>query len=359
MSIHFHPLTIKEIKKETADCISVKFEVPESLKEIFHFHHGQNITIKASVDGKELRRSYSICSAPYENELRVAIKKKEQGWFSAWAHKNFKPGQALEVLPPTGRFYTEVQPGQKKKYIAFAAGSGITPTISIIKSVLHAEPQSSFTLVYGNRNSASIIFKEELEGLKNKYMDRFSLINILSREKTDTPLFSGRINVEKLGQLKKIIAWNTADEIFLCGPEEMIFNIRDYLEQNRIEKKKIHFELFTTPDQNRPGVIPHEIEQEISATSCLVTVKLDGRNFDFELDFNKESILDAALAHGLDLPFSCKGGVCGSCRALLLEGKVDMDANYALEPEEVAAGFILTCQSHPRTGRISVDYDLR
>ena len=329
------------------------------MKEIGRVQQGQKITSKASVDGKEMRRSYSICSAPYENELRVAIKKKEQGWFSAWAHKNLRPGQTLEVLPPTGRFYTEVHPDQRKKYIAFAVGSGITPTISIIKSVLHTEPQSTFTLVYGNRNSASIIFKEELEALKNKYMDRFNLVNILSREKTDTPLFCGRINVEKLEQLKKIIAWNTADEIFLCGPEEMIFSIRDYLEQNRIERKKIHFELFTTPDQDRPAAISQENAREISAAKSLVTVKLDGRAFDFELAFDKESILDAALAQGLDLPFSCKGGVCGSCRALLLEGKVDMDANYALEPEEVAAGYILTCQSHPRTRRISVDYDKR
>ncbi|PWU01045.1 MAG: phenylacetate-CoA oxygenase/reductase subunit PaaK [Bacteroidetes bacterium] len=359
MSIHFHRLTIKQIKKETSDCVSVLFEVPENLKEIFGFTQGQNITLRTFQNGQELRRSYSICAAPHENELRVAVKKMDNGQFSSWANTELKAGDIIEVLPPTGRFYTELNPANKKKYAAFAAGSGITPIISIIKSVLRNEPHSEFTLIYGNKSISSIIFKEEIEAIKNKYINRFNPVFILSRETTDAPLFNGRIDTKKLSELSKIFNWKSFDEFFLCGPEQMIFSVQIWLEQQGIEKKKIHFELFTTPDQTTVRSNRKLDSSTKSAPASQVTIKLDGRSFDFDLAFEDEGILDAALKQGADLPFACKGGVCGTCRARLLEGKVEMDVNYALEPEEVAAGFILTCQSHPMTSKVVVDYDAR
>ena len=359
MSIHFHRLAIKQIKKETPDCISVLFDVPDNLKEIFQFRHGQNITLRVFQNGNELRRSYSICAAPHENELKVAVKQMDNGQFSTWANNELKEGDVIEVLPPTGRFYTELNSANKKKYAAFAVGSGITPIISIIKSVLRHEPQSEFTLVYGNKSISTIIFKEELEAIKNKYMDRFNPVFILSREKTDAPLFTGRIDPEKMDRLSKIFNWKSFDEFFVCGPEQMIFGVQNWLEQQGIEKKKIHFELFTTPDQTTARATRKVTIATQSGPTSKITIKLDGRSFDFDLAFDEEGILDAALKQGADLPFACKGGVCGTCRARLLEGKVEMDVNYALEPEEVAAGFILTCQSHPISPKVVVDYDAR
>ncbi|HQW92621.1 MAG TPA: FAD-binding oxidoreductase, partial [Ferruginibacter sp.] len=249
MAVHFHKLRVKEVRHETPECVSIAFAVPESLQHEFIFEPGQNITIKKDFDGEEVRRSYSICTAPFENELRVAVKKVEGGKFSRFANTDLQAGDELDVLPPTGKFNTRLQAQNKKQYLAFAAGSGITPVISIIKTTLQAEPASRFTLVFGNRGRSSIIFFEELEGLKNKYLDRFNFINILSREKTDAPLNSGRIDHDKLTELKKLVDYKNTDEFFICGPEEMIFCVKDFLETGGIDKKKIHFELFTTPGQ--------------------------------------------------------------------------------------------------------------
>ncbi len=361
MATHFHKLTIRDIRKETAECISVVFDIPEELQEVYRFRHGQNITLKSIVNGEELRRSYSICSSPDDHELRVAIKKMADGRFSSWANDTLKKGDIVEVLPPTGKFYTELDPAQSKSYLAFAAGSGITPILSIIKTTLLTEPHSQFTLVYGNRNRSSIIFKEQLEALKNRYMNRFALYHILSREKTDAAINHGRIDQQKCVELsKKLIDLQQVDEIFVCGPEEMIFAVKDWLEQQGIEKKKVHFELFTTPGQKTgSGPSSTTAKTEHAGKTSRITVKLDGIAFDFDLPFNGEPILDAALQQGADLPFACKGGVCATCRAKLVEGRVDMDTNYALEPDELEKGFILTCQSHPRSDKVIVDFDAR
>ncbi len=371
MSIHFHPLVIKEVRRETADCVSVSFKIPGELKEDFIFKQGQSLTMRTYVNGEEVRRTYSICSCPLDQEWRVAIKRVEGGLFSNFANTQLQQGDTLDVMPPVGKFYVELDPSNKKNYLAFAAGSGITPVLSIIKTSLRIEPHSTFTLVYGNRSRSSIIFFEELEGLKNKYIGRFNFINILSRERTDAPVNFGRINQEKLTQMAMLVDYPSFHEIFICGPEEMIFDVKDYLEERGIDKKKIHFELFTTPGQMQPAVGSRQsavgsrqsaVGSRQSAAGPLsnITVKLDGRAFDFILALNSDiSLLDAALKEGADLPFACKGGVCCTCKARLLEGEVSMDVHWGLEEEEVEKGYILTCQSHPKTGKVVVDFDIK
>ena len=362
MATHFHQLEVKDIRPETASCISVSFIIPPFLKKEFSFTQGQNITIKIIIAGQELRRSYSVCSSPLEDELTIAIKKISGGKFSDWANSNLKKGALLDVLPPTGKFYTELNTANKKNYIAFAAGSGITPILSIIKTTLSTEPGSSFTLVYGNRNRGSIIFKEELEGLKNKYISRFIIHHILSREKTETLLYNGRIDAAKCESVfSRLIDINNCDEFFLCGPEEMIFSLKTYFEQKGIEQKKIHFELFTTPGQKQALAARQEPGAENSFTDKIskITIKSDGISADFDLPYNGEAILNAATKLGIDLPFACKGGVCATCRAKLITGDVMMDNNYALEPEEIKNGSILTCQSHPRSERVVIDFDVK
>jgi len=360
MAVHFHSLKVKKIKKETPDCVSLVFDVPASLKEEFRYEQGQNITLKKIIGGEELRRSYSICASPFENELKVAVKKLEGGKFSAFANEELKEGDELDVLPPTGKFNTRLDPSNRKNYLAFVAGSGITPVLSIIKTTLQTEPGSSFTLVYGNRSRASIVFFEELEGLKNRYLERFNFINVLSREKTDAPLNFGRIDENKLAELSKMIRYENMDDFFVCGPEEMIFCVKDFLEKTGVEKKKIHFELFSTPGQKKLAVSSRQSAVGDSGPKSKITIKLDGRSFDFDLPFSSEtSILDAALKQGADLPFACKGGVCCTCKARLLEGEVDMDVNWGLEHEEVEQGYILTCQSHPKTEKVVVDFDVK
>jgi ring-1,2-phenylacetyl-CoA epoxidase subunit PaaE len=338
----------------------VSFEIPEEIKEQFAFKQGQSLTMRTFLNDEEIRRTYSICSSPLEKEWRVAIKKQEGGLFSSFANEKLEAGDELEVMPPVGKFYTELNPANKKIYIAFAAGSGITPVISIIKTVLTMEPNSQFILVYGNRNKNSIIFKEELEGLKDKFIDRFSLIHILSRERTDAPVNSGRIDADKLQALGKLINYKNADEFFICGPEEMIFSVKNYLENSGIDKKKIHFELFTTPGEDRKAKKTfYKSEARSAGTKSKISIKLDGRSFDFDLGMNDEPILDAALKQGADLPFACKGGVCTTCKAKLIEGEVDMEVHWGLEEHEVEQGYILTCQSHPRSEKVVIDFDIK
>lgn len=358
MSIHFHPLTISDIRTETRDCVSIAFEIPDELKEVYRFREGQTLTLRTQIDGEEIRRSYSICSAPLEKELRIAVKSVAGGKFSNFANTQLKKGDQIDVLPPTGKFYTKLDPASAKEYLAFAAGSGITPIISIIKTILAEEPQSRFTLIYGNRNRASIIFREQLEALKNLYMDRFRLIHILSREKTDAAIHHGRIDSEKCETLgKTLLNWNQIDTCFLCGPADMIFTIRDFLEEKGVPAGAIHFELFTTPGKSSPSVTLIESTTLEEGLVASVTIKMDGRSFEIPIAYQGMAILDAALQAGADLPYACKGGVCCTCRAKLLEGTVEMDTNYALEPEELKAGYILTCQSHPRSQRLLIDFD--
>ncbi len=358
MAVHFQKLKIKSIKKETSDCVSISFSIPDELLKLYEFKEGQNITIKKQIGKEEIRRSYSICAAPFEKELRVAVKKIPGGLFSQFAYDELKPGDSLDVLPPTGKFNAKLQTEDKGNYLAIAAGSGITPIISIIKHTLQTKQESSFTLIYGNRDRNSIIFFDELEGLKNKFMNRFNFINILSRERTDAEIFYGRIDENKLETLGKLLTYKNFNQVYLCGPEELIFTARDFLQKNEVPVTNIHFELFTAPGQKK-SIANTVTAAEDSGPKSNITIKLDGRSFDFDLSFNSISILDAALQQGADLPFACKGGVCATCRAKLVEGEVDMDVNYALEPEEVEQGFILTCQSHPRSNKVLVDFDVK
>ena len=359
MSIHFHKLVIKEIRRETHECVSVAFEMPEEKKKDFLFKQGQSLTMRTFIDGEEVRRTYSLCTSPLDNEWRVAIKKQEGGLFSGVANERLKKGDWLEVMQPVGRFYTELNPANKKTYTAFAAGSGITPVISIIKTTLRTEPKSQFTLVYGNRNKNSIIFKEELEALKDKFIDRFRVIYILSRERTETPINEGRIDTKKLIALRRILNYESTDEFFICGPEEMIFCVKDFLGENNVDIKKIHFELFTTPGETRASLARKSTGKKEEGPSSKISVKLDGISFDFDLGLNAESILEAALKQGADLPFSCKGGVCCTCKARLVEGKVEMEVHWGLEQEEIDEGYILTCQSHPKTDKVVIDFDIK
>jgi ring-1,2-phenylacetyl-CoA epoxidase subunit PaaE len=354
----FHPLTIKEIRRETPECVSIAFDIPEHLKEQYRFEAGQNITLKLNLGDEEVRRSYSICSSPNEDELRVAVKQIEGGKFSGHANSLLKVGDVVYVLPPTGKFNTKLSSTNAKHYLAFAAGSGITPVISIIKTIFDTEPDSFFTLVYGNRSRNSIIFKEQLEAIKNKNMSRFMLHHILSREQTDAPVNHGRIDKEKCELLSKyLIDISNMDHIFLCGPEEMIFSIRDWLLEKNYPKEKIHFELFTVPGEKSSAGKLHTAAHE--GETSRITIKIDGISLPFNMPFEGPSILDGAIQQGADLPFSCKGGVCATCRAKLVSGEVEMDTNYALEEEELAAGFILTCQAHPRSGEVFIDFDAK
>jgi ring-1,2-phenylacetyl-CoA epoxidase subunit PaaE len=359
MSAQFHSLTIKEIKKETADCVSISFQIPENLKEIFTYTAGQNIIIKKTINDIEVRRSYSICSAPFENELRIAIKKVPNGKFSTYANEVMQAGEALQVLSPTGKFSAKINTTATKNYVAFAAGSGITPILSIIKNTLTQYPESNFTLVYGNKSRASIIFFDALEALKNTYLQRLTIIHILSKEKTDASINFGRINLEKLTILQKIIQFNSISEYFICGPQEMIFTTKDFLNTLGVNNINIHFELFTTEKKiNTTGVEEKNIVKDPSTQSD-ITIQADGRSFDFKLGFNENNILDAALQQGADLPYACKGGVCCTCKAKLIAGEVKMDVHWGLEDEEIEQGFILTCQARPISKVVVIDFDVK
>lgn len=358
--IHFHSLVVKKIQQETEDCISIAFHVPENLIELFQFKQGQSLTVRKIIGMEEVRRTYSICSSPFDNELKVAVKKVEGGVFSTWANEELKEGDYLDVMPPVGKFYTDLDPSQHKNYVAFVAGSGITPVLSIIKTTLLTEAKSSFTLVYGNRNKNSIIFKEELEALKDKFINRFRIYHILSREQTDVEINNGKIDIEKLETLfSKLIDLKKCDEFFLCGPEEMIFCIKGFLQARSVPADKIHFELFTIPGQKQKTRNKKQETKITTGPLSKVTVKVDGVSFDFDLGYHTESILDAALKQGADLPYACKGGVCTTCKARITEGKVEMDVNWSLEPDEIEKGFVLTCQSHPISDRVKVDFDVK
>ena len=360
-ALKFHPLTVIDVRPETADCVSVSVAIPAELQDAFRFQPGQYLTFRMNMDGAEIRRSYSICSSPNDGEVRVAIKKVEQGKFSTYANDTLKKGDMLEVMPPMGKFTTKQSDGGHKEYLAFAAGSGITPIMSIMKSVLEEEPNSRFTLIYGNRSKNSIIFREAIEALKNKYMQRLRLYYILSREYVDIPLFSGRINVAKCKEFcNSLIDLSTIDEAFLCGPEDMILSVRQELIDSGMASEQVHIELFTSPDQPKAAHEKWATEHSTDkGPMSRVSVTLDGTTVDMDVSFNDETILDAALRHGMDLPYACKGGVCCTCRARVMEGEVEMEVNYSLEHDEIEKGFVLTCQSHPRTERVIIDFDQR
>ena len=357
----FYSLKVKEVRPETSDCVSVALEVPDELKELFRFAPGQYLTFKKHLKDAEIRRSYSICCSPGENELRVAIKKVEEGKFSGFANMELKPGDLLDVMPPMGKFSPRKTEKTHKHYLAFAAGSGITPIMSIMKTILQEEPNSDFTLLYGNKNRNTIIFREAIEGLKNKYMQRLRVYHVLSRETMDVPLFNGRIDAQKtLDFSQSLIDIESIDEAFICGPEDMLIAVRKQLVDLGMKSENVHIELFTSPDQPKET---HEkwLKEHARESSAMskVSIRLDGATFDMDLSFNGDSILDAALKNGADLPYACKGGVCSTCRAKLVEGEVEMEVNYSLEKDELAKGFVLTCQSHPKTERVVIDFDAR
>ncbi|MCX7892274.1 MAG: phenylacetate-CoA oxygenase/reductase subunit PaaK [Burkholderiales bacterium] len=352
----FYPLTIDAVRRETRDAIAVTFRVPPELAATFRYREGQHITLRTRIDGEDVRRSYSVCSAVQDARLRIAIKRVPGGRFSNWANDHLAAGQTLEVMPPVGHFNVPLAPGNRKHYVAFAAGSGITPVLSVVKTVLAAEPASEFTLFYGNRASGSVMFKEELEDLKDACLARFNLVFVLSREQQDIELFNGRFTREKCGELlRRWVDLAEVDTVFVCGPAGMMEEVQAALAAAGFDKSRVKVEIFAT-SLPRKGAAPHA-HPVVGANQCEVTVVQDGRRRTFAMEKNAAAILDAALAQGIELPYACKGGICATCRAKLLEGEVDMDANFALEDYEVARGFVLTCQSYPVTDRVTVDFD--
>ncbi len=358
MANTFHSLTVKEVRKETDSCVSVLFDVPIKLINSFEFLPGQYLTLEADIFGEPVRRAYSLCSSPLDGEWRVAIKKVPEGKFSTYANEALMAGDQIQVMEPQGNFVAKLNANNANHYVGFAAGSGITPILSILKNALTTERNSSFTLVYGNKGLSDIIFFEELEALKNKFLGRLTIHHIFSREALDTPLNNGRIDLAKLEELSDgLIDFNKVAEVFICGPLGMTEMLRDELPNKGMQKKNIHFELFNTSGNDHKQNFSKNISDEDKGKTSNVTVTLDGKSIVFPLAYEGDNVLDAALKKGVDLPFACKGGVCCTCRAKLVSGEVDMEVNYALEQEEVDAGFILTCQAHPRTEKIVVDFD--
>ncbi len=352
----FHSIKVQDIYKATKDCSVITFDIPENLQPDFQYKSGQYLTLKAIIDNNEARRSYSLCSSPTENKWQVAVKKIDGGLFSTYINDEVKTGDIIELMPPTGKFFSETNPTKTKNYIAFAAGSGITPIFSIIKNQLETEPNATFKLFYLNRTVKSIVFKEEIELLKNKYFGRFEIFHFLTKEFRNIELLNGRFTSEKIQTLSKsIIDIPNTDECYICGPQEMIFLIRDELVNAGLEKEKIHFELFTTAtsdsDKER---IKKLVEQKIEGTE--VTIIDGGKEFHFTMNDEFDNILDSAMAAGADLPFACKGGVCCTCRCKIISGTVEMKVNYALDEAEVAKGLILSCQAVPTSQNVVVEF---
>ncbi len=354
----FHTLKVQDITRETEDCVSVAFEVPEDLQQAYTFLPGQYLTLEADIEGETVRRSYSLCSSPVDGELRVAIKKVEQGAFSSWANTKLTVGTEMRVMTPEGNFCIKPESGAQRNYVAFAAGSGITPVYSIMKSVLELEAGSTFTLFYGNQTSKTVIFRDKIDGLKSKYMDRLEVHHVLSREDQGTDYLKGRIDEAKcFAFADRFFDPKEIDAYFLCGPEAMINCVSESLKKLNVSKDKIHYELFTSPAQSLAHKTKASAENKESSMQSAITVILDGDETHFDLKAGGDSILDAALDAGADVPYACKGAVCCTCRAKVIEGAVEMDMNYALEDDEVEDGYVLTCQSHPTTERVVVSYD--
>ncbi len=361
----FHALAIKEVKRETPECVSIAFHIPEEKADAFAYKQGQYITLKMQVNGEELRRSYSACSSPLlEEDLRIAVKEVEDGRASSYLNRQAAPGMQIEVMPPMGNFTVDMPADRSQNFVAFAAGSGITPILSLLKSALVANSSNTFTLFYGNRERKQIIFAEALQELEQKYGERLKVVHVLSREASDDPLFEGRISDEKCQKLfQRFPRAASADHYFLCGPFDMIQNLRGALQDMNIDADKVHFELFTTEPPAANGSESSTAADAVAGESgqqvvelCKVTVILDGDETEVEVS-KEDNILDAILDAGLDAPYACTGGSCCTCRAKVLEGSAIMDVNYALSDREVEDGYILTCQSHPTTERMTVDYD--
>lgn len=353
----FHALKIAEIRPETADTVSIAFDVPDELKGAYAYEHGQYLTLRAKIDGHDIRRSYSICSGLDDGELRVAIKKVEGGRFSTYANDNLKPGMTLQVMTPNGRFTAPLEPEKAKNYVAFAAGSGITPVMSIIKTVLARELKSTFTLFYGNRNASSIIFREQLDDLKDRFLGRFALFHTLSREGSDVDLFAGRLDGDKCKAFADhLFDPRDVDHVFLCGPGGMITEVEKTLGELGVPAKRIHEELFT-PAEDAPPMPVSDAARKAAEEGVEITAILDGAKRQFTMTTGDPNVVDSGHRHGVELPYSCKGGMCCTCRCKVMNGAVEMAVNYSLEPWELEAGYVLACQSRPTTRKVTLDFD--
>jgi ring-1,2-phenylacetyl-CoA epoxidase subunit PaaE len=351
----FHALTVVEVRRETADAVSVVFAVPAHLATDYAFEPGQYLTLRATLDGDEVRRSYSICTAPGADELRIAVQRVDTGAFSGWVNDELKVGDEIDVMTPTGRFGLAAVPGDGRVHVAFAAGSGITPVLSILRGVLEREPTSRFFLFYGNRTSAGVLFLEELEELKDRHLGRLSIFHVLSREEQDLPVLSGRLDSVKVRLLlTSVVPALAIDHAFVCGPAGLIDEVVPTLRSLGLAPERIHVERFVSAFGGRPR--PPRVVGLDAPPAHVATVIVDGKRREVPVA-SGEAIIDAALRAGIDLPFACKGGMCCTCRAKLIEGSAEMAVNYSLQPWELDAGYILTCQAHPTSERVVVDYD--
>lgn len=348
----FHTLTVESVRQETRDAIVVTLAVPPASADKFSFIQGQYLTLRADIDGEDLRRSYSICSGIDDGALRIGIKRVAGGRFSTWAQDALVPGATIEAMPPQGRFHLPIERGSARHYVGFAVGSGITPILSILRSVLSAEPASRFTLVYGNRASSGVMFGQELADLKDSHLERLSIIHVMSREPQDIDLFNGRIDGAKCREIMtRWLSPGSVDAAFICGPEDMTHEVSGVLEDLGLPRPAIRTELFGITRPARPA------ETGAGSGTVRATAVIDGRALAFEMAKGAETLLEAALRQGIELPYSCKAGVCSTCRARLVEGDVDMDVHFGLEDYEIARGYILTCQSYAACEKLVVDFD--
>jgi ring-1,2-phenylacetyl-CoA epoxidase subunit PaaE len=355
MAVAFHPLTIAEVRPETDESVSVTLEIPDELRSEFEHVPGQHLVLRADIDGADVRRSYSICSPPGEDRVRVGIKRIPDGVFSTYATTELTAGDVIDVMAPIGEFTAACNAEQPQRYVAFAAGSGITPILSMVTTMLRDEPGCDVTLVYGNRTTQTIMFHEELEALKNRYPERFQLVHVLSREPHEVPLFQGRIDGDKVRLLADtLIDVDGVDHWYLCGPLEMVETLTDTLDSLGVDAERVHYELFF---DERIEAVPDVEESGEGLVDVSVTI--DGRTSVVTVDPAGPALLDYARAVRSEVPFACKGGMCATCKAIVVEGEVTLTKNYALTPEEVEAGFILTCQAHPvGDGPLAISYDV-
>lgn len=357
MSPRFHALKVKDVKRETPEAVSICFEVPDELREAFRFTAGQYLTLRKVIDGQDVRRSYSICAGEDDGELRVAVKRIAGGVFSAFANENIRPGDEIDVMTPAGRFLLPRHEGGRRVLVAIAAGSGITPVLAMIRTVLTREAESEFYLFYGNRTSQSILFKEEIENLKDLFPARFGVFHVLSREAQDVAMLSGRLDAEKLEVLLgHVVPAAEADAFFLCGPAELIETAASVIARFGVPAERVHRELFTPADGSAPHAARPARDPAATSHAAVADLIIDGMRVSVPVEAG-ETIIDAALRAGLEAPYSCKGGMCCTCRAKVEEGEVDMAVNYSLEPWEIEAGFVLTCQSRPITEKVVLDFD--
>jgi ring-1,2-phenylacetyl-CoA epoxidase subunit PaaE len=360
----FHPLKVADVRREGSDALCISFEVPESLREAYRFLPGQHVGLRAKIDGQEVRRTYSICSAANEAHLRIGVRIHDNGCMSQYLANRLRVGDSIEVLTPTGRFFAEPQPSLARTCCAFAAGSGITPILGIMKNLLAQEPNSRFMLFYGNRTTATIMFAEELLALKDRYPTRVSLYFILSREPQEVELFNGRLDRDKVRLLsREVFDPLQTDAFFLCGPGDMIESVRDTLLGLGVEAQRIHTERFVSdmPAASQPRAASTEAKPKKAAAEELarITITMDGRQRTFAMLDDDATILEAAERAGMELPYSCRAGVCSTCRVKVASGSADMAVNYALEPWEVQAGFVLCCQARPTSRELELTYDER